>query len=239
MYVPTLAEAIVKAQKAGTWTGAPLAGIAVGNGCSGSEVGVCAQSDEYSYFRWTYLQQTAFISSSTKAAIASSCNWTAAHPNPSPSCAAVLQNAAKSISHINLYNVYGDCISGAPPLPRFRVPLHLILPLQKKAAALFPTPPFAPPAKSPALPPAVLQRSSGAPTPASTRAKQARTSTARTSNVSRSAPAPAIFPLGATRLTCRSRHPRESPGFLLVSLQVSQPGQPACAASALDLPLVR
>ena len=129
MYVPTLAEAIVKAQKAGTWTGAPLAGIAVGNGCSGSEVGVCAQSDEYSYFRWTYLQQTAFISSSTKAAIASSCNWTAAHPNPSPSCAAVLQNAAKSISHIILYNVYGDCISGAPPLPRFRVPLHLILPL--------------------------------------------------------------------------------------------------------------
>jgi serine carboxypeptidase-like clade 1 len=112
MYVPTLAEAIVKAQQAGTWTGAALAGIAVGNGCSGSEVGVCAQSDEFSYFRWAYLQQTAFVSSRMKAAIASTCNWTAADPSPSPSCSAVLQQAAHSISHINLYNVYGDCISG-------------------------------------------------------------------------------------------------------------------------------
>ena len=40
-------------------------------------------------------------------------------------------------------------------------------------------------------------------------------------------------------VTRRSCHPCESAGFLLVSLQVSQPRQPACAAFALDLPLVR
>jgi serine carboxypeptidase-like clade 1 len=119
MYVPTLAEAIVSAQRAGTWTGPALAGIAVGNGCSGSEVGVCSQNDEFSYFRWEYLQQTAFISSSSKAAIASACNWTAAEPSPSPSCSAVLQHVARSISRINVYNVYGDCISGATSLARF------------------------------------------------------------------------------------------------------------------------
>ena len=114
MYVPTLAEAIVKAQTAGTWTGAPLAGIAVGNGCSGSEVGVCAQNDEFSYLRWAYLLQTAFVSSSTKSSIASACNWTAASPSASPSCEEALAQAAQSISHVNLYNVYGDCISGTP-----------------------------------------------------------------------------------------------------------------------------
>ena len=41
VYVPTLAEAIVWAVGNGTYTGAQLKGIAVGNGCSGSETGVC------------------------------------------------------------------------------------------------------------------------------------------------------------------------------------------------------
>ena len=118
MYVPTLAEAIVKAQRGGTWAGAPLVGIAVGNGCSGSEVGVCSQNDAFSFFRWAYLTQTAFMSSSTKTAIASTCNWTAAAPTPAPACQAVLQQAAAAIAHVNLYNVYGDCISGIPSPPQ-------------------------------------------------------------------------------------------------------------------------
>jgi carboxypeptidase C (cathepsin A) len=41
IYVPTLAEAILSGEKDGTYTGAPLTGIAVGNGCSGTEVGIC------------------------------------------------------------------------------------------------------------------------------------------------------------------------------------------------------
>jgi len=46
VYVPTLAEAIVNAEKAGTYTGAPLTGIAVGNGCSGTEVGICGSGTQ-------------------------------------------------------------------------------------------------------------------------------------------------------------------------------------------------
>jgi serine carboxypeptidase-like clade 1 len=121
-YVPTLAEAIVEAQRSGQWAGGQLAGIAVGNGCSGSEVGVCSQEENFSFFRWAYLTQTAFISSSAKASIASACNWTAAAPLPSSSCKEVLTNAAKSISHVNVYNVYGDCISGTRPASFPRVP---------------------------------------------------------------------------------------------------------------------
>lgn len=48
VYVPTLAEAIVWAVQNGTYTGAPLKGIAVGNGCAGTEIGVCGgERDKY------------------------------------------------------------------------------------------------------------------------------------------------------------------------------------------------
>ena len=127
MYVPTLAEAIIKAEQAGKWVGGKLAGIAVGNGCSGSEVGVCAQEENFSYFRWAYLVQTAFISSSDKASIASTCNWTAASPLPSATCKAVLAQAAQSISNVNVYNVYGDCISGTLK-PRILFSTHTYTP---------------------------------------------------------------------------------------------------------------
>jgi carboxypeptidase C (cathepsin A) len=46
VYVPTLAEAIVNAEKAGTYTGAKLTGIAAGNGCSGTEVGICGSGTQ-------------------------------------------------------------------------------------------------------------------------------------------------------------------------------------------------
>jgi carboxypeptidase C (cathepsin A) len=46
IYVPTLAEAIVNAEKANTYTGAKLTGIAVGNGCTGTEVGICGSGPQ-------------------------------------------------------------------------------------------------------------------------------------------------------------------------------------------------
>lgn len=46
VYVPTLAEAIVNGQKDGTYTGAKLTGIAVGNGCSGTEIGICGNGPQ-------------------------------------------------------------------------------------------------------------------------------------------------------------------------------------------------
>ena len=41
VYVPTLAEAILNATESGTYTGAPLKGMAAGNGCTGTEIGTC------------------------------------------------------------------------------------------------------------------------------------------------------------------------------------------------------
>jgi carboxypeptidase C (cathepsin A) len=41
IYIPMLAQEILNGEKDGTYTGAPLTGIAVGNGCSGTELGIC------------------------------------------------------------------------------------------------------------------------------------------------------------------------------------------------------
>lgn len=112
VYVPTLAEAILKAEEAGTYTGAPLTGIAVGNGCSGTEVGICGEGTQGTYYEWTYLKQTSFVDASLKSAIDSNCDWAAAANNTpnalSHKCVSLLNQASAEISNVNLYSIYGD-----------------------------------------------------------------------------------------------------------------------------------
>jgi len=114
VYVPTLAEAIVKAEIAGTYTGAKLTGIAVGNGCSGTEVGVCGSGSQGNYYEWQYLTQTAFVEPNLKNQINSVCNWTAAAANIegalSAQCVSLLNKASAQIDHVNMYDIYGDCV---------------------------------------------------------------------------------------------------------------------------------
>jgi hypothetical protein len=228
----------VKAQNAGTWSGAPLAGIAVGNGCSGSEVGVCAQNDEFSYFRWAYLLQTAFVSSSTKSSIASACNWTAASPSPSPSCEAALTQAAQSMSHVNLYNVYGDCISGTLTSSSASASSSASSAPQAAAPCLMQQ--SAPPARYRRSPPAASQPTQRVQTPASTRGKRALTSTEKTFKVHT---LPLHLQLDMLRSPySSSRHPRSSNRLLLVRLQVTQlaalttANNPAFARNAAQFP---
>lgn len=117
VYVPTLAEAIVKAEIAGTYTGASLTGIGVGNGCSGTEVGICGSGPQGTYYEWSYLKQTSFVDANLKAHIDKECDWTAAANNTpnalSASCVTLLNEASKEISHVNLYNIYGDCVDSS------------------------------------------------------------------------------------------------------------------------------
>mmetsp|Transcript_36242 Transcript_36242/g.79110 ORF Transcript_36242/g.79110 Transcript_36242/m.79110 type:complete len:467 (+) Transcript_36242:46-1446(+) len=110
IYVPTLAEAIMKAEEAGTWTGAKLHGIAVGNGCTGTEIGVCGGEREK--YETKYLLGTAFIPQTLKDKITSACDFSGSQPTGT-GCSALLQEMHKTVGHINLYNVYGECISGS------------------------------------------------------------------------------------------------------------------------------
>lgn len=119
VYVPTLAEAILKAEIAGTYTGAPLTGIGVGNGCSGTEVGICGSGTQGTYYEWSYLKQTSFVDGNLKTRIDEECNWSAAANNTpnalSAKCVTLLNEASKEISHVNLYNIYGDCVDSSCP----------------------------------------------------------------------------------------------------------------------------
>eukprot|EP01062_Namystynia_karyoxenos_P082487 TRINITY_DN9302_c0_g1_i1.p1 TRINITY_DN9302_c0_g1~~TRINITY_DN9302_c0_g1_i1.p1 ORF type:complete len:495 (+),score=208.67 TRINITY_DN9302_c0_g1_i1:81-1487(+) len=110
IYVPTLAEAILWAVGNGTYTGAPLQGIAVGNGCTGSQIGICGgERDKYDTM---YILGQAFLNRSMKNDIMKTCDL----DNISPACHVLLQEMSTIVGHINLYNVYGECIGGEDSL---------------------------------------------------------------------------------------------------------------------------
>lgn len=115
IYVPTLAEAILNAEKAGTYTGAKLTGIGVGNGCTGTEIGICGNGPQGTFYEWEYLVQTGFIDTDLKNEINSSCDWVAAEANTpgalSQECVKLLAKASNEIQNVNLYNIYGECVS--------------------------------------------------------------------------------------------------------------------------------
>jgi carboxypeptidase C (cathepsin A) len=135
VYVPTLAEAILLNN---AYTGAPLKGIAVGNGCSGTEVGICGSGPQGAAYQWEYLLQTAFIDQKLKSKINQKCDFEAARAQQegafSLECVNLLTEASTEIQNINLYGVYTDCVSdsGCPANHesslhmRHKVPIHTL-----------------------------------------------------------------------------------------------------------------
>ena len=70
IYIPTMSEAILDAQKAGTWNGPSLKGIAVGNGCTGTQIGICGfykgNACDGLYFEYKFLSGFGFFSDQLK-----------------------------------------------------------------------------------------------------------------------------------------------------------------------------
>ena len=56
----------MNAVDAGTYKGAPLRGFAVGNGCTGNDIGTCGWGDQSTYYEVEFLKNTAFIPRSLK-----------------------------------------------------------------------------------------------------------------------------------------------------------------------------
>lgn len=109
VYVPTAAEAIMWATNNGTYKGPRLSGIAVGNGCIGSEVGVCGPSSERTKYDMLFFLGTAFLSETSKAQIRAACGD---FSSISPRCNELVSNFQSNMGNINIYNIYGDCIDG-------------------------------------------------------------------------------------------------------------------------------
>lgn len=135
IYVPTLAEAILNGEADGSYTGAKLSGIAVGNGCTGTEIGICGDGSQGTFYEWTYLLETGFISEDLKHRVNSACDWEAAAENSpdalTTECVLLLSEASKQIGHVDMYNIYGDCVSGG--CARDSQPVRGKIPLMRTA----------------------------------------------------------------------------------------------------------
>ena len=117
IYVPTLAYDIVTAPES-TYTGAPLKGIAVGNGCTGYEAGICGwyYTDTCAGFKyeWQFFLDTAFVNYDLRNDVAAACNWTACTNDVNTTvlgdkCINLVHNVSNLVGYINAYNIYGEC----------------------------------------------------------------------------------------------------------------------------------
>jgi carboxypeptidase C (cathepsin A) len=123
IYIPTLAEAILQAVDGGTYTGAPLKGIAVGNGCTGYQIGTCAWQRsgicQGLYYRFQFLLELPFFNQTLKDEITAACDWNSCKNNQtvnadihvlSSQCVILLNAATVQLGAVNIYNVYGTCV---------------------------------------------------------------------------------------------------------------------------------
>ena len=117
IYVPTLAYDIVTAPD--LYTGPPLMGIAVGNGCTGYEAGICGwyYTDTCAGFKyeWQFFLDTALIDYDLRNDVAAACNWTACTNSVNTTvlgdkCLNLVQNVSNLVGYINAYNIYGECL---------------------------------------------------------------------------------------------------------------------------------
>jgi len=90
-----------------TYTGPPLLGIMVGNGCSGNSIGVCGGEDDK--YRALYFLSTGLMPETFKDEIRAKCGD---FSNISPACDNLLSGYQNFMGNVDLYDIYGDCIDG-------------------------------------------------------------------------------------------------------------------------------
>ena len=113
IYVPTLAESILYQTLDGSYKGAPLKGIAVGNGCTGTEIGVCIANSEWAttFVAQYFTQNTGLVSPNLKKKLNENCNWETPY-DISVRCYEAMLEMSEELYLINTYNVYGECVDG-------------------------------------------------------------------------------------------------------------------------------
>jgi carboxypeptidase C (cathepsin A) len=117
IYVPTLAESILWAERNGTWFGPELKGIAVGNGVIGTDYSNDRAQAEF-------FLRTAFVNATLRRAIHETCSWSklGAPMGPfSSKCRHLLEVMRASVGPVNEYNVDRECIQDNDECPCFSV----------------------------------------------------------------------------------------------------------------------
>jgi hypothetical protein len=139
IYIPTLAESLLQAKESNTYHGGELKGIAVGNGCTGYEIGICGWYNSYTcdglFYQTKFLLGLGFINQDLKDQINDNCDWGACLSRPfsydpdtpydelmsqgvsnitnnfplNDTCMDLLDLASLELGFINIYNVFGTC----------------------------------------------------------------------------------------------------------------------------------
>ena len=130
IYVPTLAEAILDRTLNSTWDGPPITGIAVGNGCTGKDTGICGfysgKSCDGLWYEYKFLSGFSFFDRELEENINTECDWDTCMSTPanttmpsgwageqnftlSNACIDYLDDAFELLQHVNIYDVMGQC----------------------------------------------------------------------------------------------------------------------------------
>jgi carboxypeptidase C (cathepsin A) len=110
IYVPTLAKAVYLGNQAGGTPKINLKGIMVGNGCLGSEIGVCAfDSANEINTNMPYFAGHGLIAPTTYQRVLKNCKDPS---NPSAACETDIAQAHDEVGGVNIYDIYGPCIDG-------------------------------------------------------------------------------------------------------------------------------
>lgn len=112
IYVPTLAWQVLQHNQAGQNPFVNLKGFMVGNGCTGNAIGSC--SDAGTQIRVEFLFGHGLYSKDLHSAIMKECDFS----NPSSTCNSLLTQMGDQVGDVNIYDIYGDCISGTKGLNR-------------------------------------------------------------------------------------------------------------------------
>ena len=116
VYIPMLAQAILHAEDGNEWNGPRLTGVAVGNGCTGSSVGVCSSACESVKYNTEFLLGLSFIDVKLKASIAQNCDWSkcglgSVSSSLSSQCQDDINTANLLLGPVNVYGVYDSCVN--------------------------------------------------------------------------------------------------------------------------------
>lgn len=100
VYVPMLAEQLLARLPA-----APLAGIAVGNGCWGNHVGLCSDSGDSMAIATSFFHAHSMFDDALWEDMRAHCDWY----NVSSVCEGKVAEMRRQMGSFNLYNVYDTC----------------------------------------------------------------------------------------------------------------------------------
>lgn len=117
IYVPTLAEAILLDDEwASSGKYPSLTGIAVGNGCSGTEVGICSWGAQSDVYKTKYFMSTGFVSTQLKDKLNKDCDFETWFNTgqKSKACEEGFATLNFLTADIDTYSIYSDCGPNEP-----------------------------------------------------------------------------------------------------------------------------